>query len=410
MLYNKINRHFLYIKKELLVILLGHCIYCIGDAFHAIGITFLLIRITNSGLAAGFELLCIPAATIILFPLSLKVVDKLQEKYFMTLLSIIRLFIGLCFMRVANIVAVYVLIILNASVNIFYNPVIKKSLKNATDSKGLVTAHSLLNSVTGIAYLVAPAVAGFIVKCSDIDFAWIISSSIFAFSAFVIYQIPTPIRKLDSAKIYRDEIENIYTKDALSYYMSNPNIKELVLVNALVHFSIASVNLAFYVLAFDIMNAPSHIWGFIMSIYNGASLMVFLVPFLYSKQDRQYIFISIYRSIFCLAVPWLIYGFIHRWSFIFIGLLVEGIAQALFNVFLTSRLQLLTESKFLGGIMVINDMMASIGTLISIAITYYYLEIVSYRIIFFINFFILLIFSAYKARSSLFKSQRTSLR
>jgi len=87
-------------------------------------------------------------------------------------------------------------------------------------------------------------------------------------------------------------------KNGMRYFLARPPIRNITLVNMATNLLIASINVAFYAFAFDVLKVSNSVWGIMMSLFYGANLASMSVSIYFNRQIRNP---AGYVSLSCLS-------------------------------------------------------------------------------------------------------------
>lgn len=385
------NRPFLYY-------MLSQGISSLGDTFQLIATTALLLDITGSGLSAGFGMLCAPIPSILLSPFAGSLGDRLSEKHMLVILDLLRALVVILFIGTHDVWAIYILLMVLSSLNVLYSPPSRKLIVNILNNDELITGNSLMSGVSGAAYLIGPALAGIFVGLWGVKGAFLINCISFAFSAIMISVIrPNAcLHKVHQNKVrsfgnFRNDI-----KEGIKYFLRVDDIRNLVISCTIISFGVASMNIAFYPFAFDILGVTTKGWGFMLSVFYGTNLAAMFILLKIKAKINKVIMLFIYFMFMIISIVWFSYGITTNLRLVVLLQAVEGVASALCGVLLWSRLLVVSKKSFVGRVTGLNDILNNMGRLLGIGFAYAILYFTSPKFVFMINGVILLTFAILK--------------
>lgn len=391
-------------NKPFLFFLVSQGISNIGDTFHLIASAMLLLKLTGSGLSAGFGLICASVPGVLISTFAGLLGDKLREKHLLITLDLLRGILVMMFTWNISVRLVYVLIFSLSCLSALYNPPSKKIVVNILKERDIIAGNSLLSGVSGVAYLAGPGLAGIVIGMWGTKIGFFINSLSFIFSALMITFIRTGTVELyciNYRKKTKKFLHRIFAEveSSFHYYRKSYVIKEIVTLNTVVCLVTASVNLAFYSFAFDTLGVTSKGWGVMMSVIYGANLVAMMISLISTRGACIASYKLIYSSIAVVSAVWFGYGISNSIGIVLLLMFVEGTAASLYNILLGSQLQLACDKNYIGRITGVNDVLNSAGKLLGIGCTYILLYFHSIRVVFIINAVILLVFIMYKLSS-----------
>lgn len=385
------------IKKPFLLFLASQGISSLGDTFRIVAVTILLVNLTGSGLSAAFGLVCYPVVSILLSPFAGSLGDKFSEKYILVILDALRGVIVILFIGVDSVLKIYLLVLILSVIDTLYTPPARKLMANLLHEKRIVVGNSLMSGVCGSAFIFGPVLAGIFVNVYGIDKAFYIYSLTSFSSSLLISLIKTkhgysraPVLKKQSG----DMLE--FFKDGLTYFSKEIRIRDIVVIATVINFGTAAINIAFYPFAFNILGVTSEQWGILLSIYYGVSLISMPISIIFSSDLNNAAMSFIYFPLIIVSGAWIFYSFTENLNLIMLAQGIEGIAMSICGIFLSTRLQAVTNKTLMARVMGINSIMNNAGRLVGIGFAYLLLQFSSPSTVFFINALIMAAYIAYR--------------
>lgn len=389
-------------KRSFLLFLTSQGISNIGDTFQLIASAMLIIKITGSGLSAGFGLIssCIPG--ILFSTLAGGLGDIFREKYMLITVDLLRAAVVILFIGSSDVITVYILLAVLSSLDVLYSPPRKRLIVNIADTGEIITANTLLSGISGAAYLFGPVLAGIIVGRFGTEAAFFINSMSFVLSALIILFVKyrrAPGKVLSGnifpgrffpGKILRG------IKDGFTYYRSSAPIREIVSIAAVIGFMGISVNIAFYSLAFDVLKVTGKGWGYMLSVYYGISLAAVPIPFILKEKVDKFPIAAVYPLLLVISTVWFFYGIADNYFTVLVLLVIEGISFTFCGILLGTYLQIITKRSFVARISGVNDIIGSVARILGIAYAYLVISVFSSGILFTINSLAIASFAFYK--------------
>ncbi|WP_010252436.1 MFS transporter [Acetivibrio cellulolyticus] len=383
-------------NKPFMLLLFSQGISNFGDAFQAVAATMLLVKITGSGLAASYALICTPLASLFLSPIAGVLGDIFSGKRILIIIDILRGIIVMLFTINCNVGVIYILIFLLNSLDILYNPARNKVITSVVDSKDLIVASSLQSGVFGAAFIFGTLIAGIGVGVWGLNMAFTVNSLSFFTSAMII--IFVKCKKSYVSCYGKLSIYGIWVdiKESFCYSLKFQRIAELLEIGFVMSLAITSINITFYSFAFDTLGITSKGWSIMLSILYGTNLVAMFVSMIFARKTKKTKVANTYLFIFAVSVIWLLYSVLNDLHSIIMLQLIEGTALSLLWILLGSFLLIETKKGFVGRVTACNDFLCNVGKLISIPFTYMFLKIFRVQFLFVINSFILIAFLAYR--------------
>jgi MFS transporter, DHA3 family, macrolide efflux protein len=382
-------------NRSFRLFLLSQGISSFGDTFQLIAVTALIFKITGSGLYAGFGLLCMPVCSLFFSMFAGSLADLIHEKYLLIINDFLRGFIAILFVFSSSIFSVYLLLFVLAFLNIFYIPPGRKFVVNLLEPEELLAGNSILIGISGAAYLIGPILAGFIIEFEGVNFAFWLNGFSFLYSGFQIAFIKINKNKnriilIKHWTIFKNILNEI--KIGIGFFLKSSQIKKLTMLSTVMCLGNTAVNFTFYSFAFNILNVTNLGWGFMISVLYGANFVALFISMILEKKVTKKLVFYIYLQFLIVSVIWLSYGFTVSLSIVILLQIFEGISSALFWIFLTTRLQLVTPASYLGRISGINEIFGNMGKIVGIAMSYLLMSYYSTQKVFIISSLLCIIY------------------
>ena len=392
------NLNMLIKNKSFILFTIGQGVSNLGDTFHLIAVTMLLYNMTGSGLSAAFGIICAPIPSILLSPIAGSLGDRFSSKKLLFIIDLLRGLVALSFMFKLDVYIIYILLFILSSLNVMYNPPCKKIIVQIMRDNEFVFANSILSGVSGASFLVGPIFAGIIIGLFGVNIAFIANSCSFIFSGFTILTMRVRNLKdtlINSKKSFYDWIKTDL-KEGFKYLQKIKAACNLVMASTVICFGTAAMNMAFYPFAFDVLKVGSGVWGLMISIFYGTSLISMLISMYINRQANKKAMLYINISLFIVSVIWLYYSVVENIAALMFLQLIEGTALSLFGILVTTGLQTEIKKSFVSRIMGLNDILNNAGKLLGILLAFIILQFSSPRIVFLINSILLMLFAVYK--------------
>jgi MFS transporter, DHA3 family, macrolide efflux protein len=389
------------VNRSFCLFLLGQGISGMGDTFQTVAVAIILFKITGSGMWVGFAMVCSIVPSILFSPVAGTLGDKYNTKYLLVILDLLRGVVAILFVVADSAAYIYLLLISLSCLNIFYNPPSKKMFVMLLKENELVAGNSLFSGVVGVTCLAGPLVAGVAITVYGTDIAFIVNGSSFIFSATMLLLIKIKSSR-KYGKIIKQSSKGIFgdIKSGINYFTHSRQVKEIVFTCTFICIGTASVNVAFYPFAFDVLKVTSSGWGMILSILYGTNLIAMCTTAFSNKNVGKKIVVLIFSPLLFVAVAWLSYSMIDNILITLFFLGIEGTAMAICGIYLGSSLQGSADVLFTSRIMGINDVLNSLGKIIGIVLAYTLIYFFNMRFVFFANSIILLLFALFKLVTS----------
>ncbi|AFS78773.1 major facilitator transporter [Gottschalkia acidurici 9a] len=368
----------------------------LAASFHFIAVAALLIKLTGSGTSASFAVVCTPITSFLLSPFAGSIGDRFNEKYILAILEFLKVIIAIIFIQSQNIMTIYLLMLLIAAIEILCGPPKKKIITKLLKAEDIMTGNSILTGITGFTFILGPILSGIIIDKLNINIIFQINIILYLLSSLILLFVKNKTYK---SKLYGKEIKvSMYDdiKKGFEYFKSNSNLKEIVIISTIVNIAIASINVAFYPFAFDILNVDSKTWGIMMSVFYGTNLITMFISISLKKIVNKLQTLIIYSILVSLAIVWILYSLSNSLSIVLLLQFIEGSLISFITIIINTRLQVTANRQFIARVSGINDVFNNIGKLTAIVCTYGILSFYSARVVFILNFAIIFTYVNYK--------------
>ncbi len=402
MLYKNVSFNLFFRNKDFLLYSIIHGMLSMGVIFQFIAVTTLLVKITGSGLSAGFGVACTPVVSIFLSPIAGIIGDRFYEKKVLFILNCIRGFASILFVKSSHLTEIYILMIIFSILEVLYHPSYKKMMTNILTHKEIAIGNSIITGISGAISICGSIIASAIITVCGMRIIFLISSASFFISAIIILMIQLNTHAIQNKKISFNKRYKFSLWKINNQQKEYRIIKEMIFTGTVISLGMASVNITFYPFAFDVLQVTSKTWGMMMSIFYGANFIAMFVAVWFNNKNRLGIFF-IYLSALIVSMIWFCYGIIDSLPKICMLQLIEGVALSLSSILLDTQLQITARKDFIARIMAMNDVFNNIGKIIGIGFTYIILYFFSARLVFMIHALILFIFILLKLPAALYK-------
>ena len=153
-----------------------------------------------------------------------------------------------------------------------------------------MVGNSILTGMTGLAFIIGPAVCGIIIEQWGLDIIFIIDGLLYLFSAIILLFIKNKKYKLYRTHTQIEPSNNILNdiKSGIKYFRYKVPIRKVILISTITSLLIASINAAFYSFAFDILKVNNSLWGIMMSLFYGTNLISMFVSISFNELIQKW--------------------------------------------------------------------------------------------------------------------------
>lgn len=378
--------------RPFLLYLCGQGALNLGESLRFIAVTVLLYKLTGSGVSTALGLVFSALPNLLLSPFAGAAGDMLDEKKLLAAVDILKAAVILPFLFRIDLTGIYVLLVLLSALDTVYGPSRRKFILRLTGKKGVLGANSLLTGASGIAYLIGPLAAGILTDAYGPSPAFAASMAACGISAAA-----TLLVRPGGPAFGRRQPKDILSEMAAGFDYSRraPKVREVIQASVITGFCAVAVNMAFYPYAFDTLKVTAKGWSLMISIYYGTNLMALpVMDFLGSKRKRPG-FRLFYGGLFLTGLIWLSYAFICGFSAVLLLQFTEGTILAVCGILLSSRMQLVSDARFLARVAGVADILSGGARLLAMGFAFLTMGLASFRPVFMATAALLLAFSLY---------------
>jgi MFS family permease len=380
-------------NKSFVLFLLCHGITSLGDSFQLIAVAALLVNITGNGIYAAIGVVCTPIASLLFSSLAGYLSDILPDKILLVNIDLLRGILTLLFISNKSILGLYALIMLISILDILYNPPRRKFITRIIKDSDLMAGNSYLTGVSGVAFIFGPVMAGLVISKFGTDIAFLVKSVSFFISALIILIIRCH-NSLRQTTIKVDTTKGIM--EGFTYSMKTYSVRKVIAAGTVLCIATASINFAFYPFVFDVLKISNQTWGNMMSIYYGTNLAAMVINLQLNKLPEKVYHRVIKAFMLMLPFIWFSYSSVRNIMLIFSLLFFEGIVLAVINIYLITRLQLVSRETVLGRVIGTNDFINNFGKLIGISAAFLIMKARSVEAVFMLGALIQFLYLLYE--------------
>ncbi len=260
-------------------------------------------------------------------------------------------------------VTAFVAIVSVASLGAFYRPAAQALLPSLASSEQIGRANSALRLATGLASIIGPALAAFMIERGGLDFVLAADAGTFLVSAglvLFIRRIPPRLVTAGRRNAFRDAWAG------LDYAGKNPRIRTITAAVGVVMLVGTLVNTGTLPLVSRTLELPESRYGTLLAI-EGAGAMALAVIFLTVGPGKRLLVTGAFALIGTGATT-LALGSAQGFSVAAGAILLQGASVVGLQVAFSSYLQQEAEDAFRGRVMSLVGMVASFAQLVGYAV------------------------------------------
>jgi MFS family permease len=352
-------------SRNFVLVWIGESISILGDQFHFVALSLLVLHLTGSGLALGTVLAAaaIPRAALML--LGGAVTDRLSPRRIMLYSNEIRtlltlLLAGLALTGTVQLWHIYVIAIIFGIVSAFFYPAYSSIVPNLLPQDEIEAGNALMQITTRLAMLVGPVVAGVVVSNTDPGTALGVDALTFVIATLALLAMRNPAQttpeKAEDSRL-SDPVTGTESapagllasiREALVYAWHDPLLRTVLIVIALVDFAAGGIfGVGLPTLA-DARFGGAEALGVMFSGFGAGSVLGVLIAGSIKVQRIGRLFIVV-LALFAVSMAGM--AFAPDVSGIVLLSIAVGLGSGIFNVTGISWLQLRTDPSMMGRVM-----------------------------------------------------------
>jgi MFS family permease len=221
----------------------GQLVETIGCSLTSLAASILVFRETGgSALSVGLMLMATTAPSLLFGLVAGVFVDRFDRRKIMIAADLLRagLVFLIPFMVPANIIWLYVIVVLNSAIGQFFDPAWESVLPEAAPDEELAAANSLMAISTFGSTAIGFAASGLIAANYPIQYAFYLNTFAYLFSAGCILFIK--VKKLEATEETSVAVVVSNLRSGLNYLFRNPVLRSLFLMAAPISVSFGLAN------------------------------------------------------------------------------------------------------------------------------------------------------------------------
>ncbi len=270
----------LFKNKDFLLLFSGGLVSRIGNGIHNIALVWFVLELTGSGTATGTIMLLSYLPGVLMGPFSGVLVDKLNRKFLIVGMDIIRGLVVIwlswvIYLGNAGFFHVGIATVLIAISNSFFNPAIEAVLPLLIRDKNLQSANSLEHFSLNFSQIIGAGIGGFLIALTGISGVFLINGISFLLSAFseLFIDIPPVINNNTEKKSFLDELK-------FGFRFLHQSRAILALFSLAIFLNFLFTGLAMVGLPFvfkQVLNVNSKLFGIFQSVFPAGAVIGALI-------------------------------------------------------------------------------------------------------------------------------------
>ena len=306
-------------NRNLNLLLGGQLVSQVGDKFHMLAVAFLVLKTTGSPAKMGLVLFCSIFPGMILGIVAGAIIDRYNRKIIIVFADVARgvIVLAMSFLYVAELLSFPLLLLTQVLISVctaFFDPAIPAVLPQIVDKEELTQANSKTQLVSGIATIAGPMLGGLTVAWSGYLLAFLINAFSYLFSAvFESFIQLGPVKRQNTVvtKLW-DGI-----KAGCQYVVRTRQLMTILLMVAIIHFLVGSVEAVIPVLATLLQGGSAENIGFIQTSFGIGSVLAAFIISIRSINGREVGFL--FGSVCCMGLVFLIISGVFALGTRFVG-------------------------------------------------------------------------------------------
>jgi DHA3 family macrolide efflux protein-like MFS transporter len=306
-------------NRNLNLLLGGQLVSQVGDKFHMLAVAFLVLKTTGSPAKMGLVLFCSIFPAMILGIVAGAIIDRYNRKKIIVFADVARgmIVLAMSFLYVAELLSFPLLLLAQVAISVctaFFDPAIPAMLPQIVDKEELTRANSKTQLVSGIATIAGPVLGGLTVAWSGYLVAFLINAISYLFSALFESFIrlgPVVRRNTVVTKLWED------IKEGCQYVGGASQLMTILLMVAIIHFLVGSVEAVIPVLATMLKGGSAENIGFIQTSFGIGSVLAAFIISIRSINGREVGFL--FGSVCCMGMVFLMIGGVFAVGARFVG-------------------------------------------------------------------------------------------
>lgn len=345
-------------SRNFILVWLGESISVLGDQFHFVALSLLVLQMTGSPLALGTVLAVAGIPRALLMLLGGALTDRFSPRRIMLYSNGIRtvltlLLTGLTLTGTIQLWHVYIIVFIFGIVSAFFYPAYSSIVPSLLDPDNIESGNALMQITTRLAMLVGPVLAGLVVAHIQPGAALGIDALTFLVATLALLAMrnpaqPAPVVMEHTAAV--SEPTGLFSaiREALVYAWRDPLLRTILVMIALVDFASAGVfGVGLPTLASASFGGAEAL-GVMFSGFGAGSVVGVLIAGSFKFQRRGRLFI-ILLILFAITLPAMAFAPDAGSVALLTGM--TGLCSGIFNVTGISWLQIRIDPKMMGRMM-----------------------------------------------------------
>jgi MFS family permease len=186
--------------KNPILLISGIGISNLGNWIYLIALNISILNLTGSAAAVAGLYIIRPIAVLITNFWSGSVIDRVNKRKLMISIDIVRGVLVFCIPFIGSLWAIYLILLFINMVGSFFGPSSSVYITKLVPSENRKRFNSIMSMTNSGAFLLGPAIAGFLIMYFDTDICIIFNAITFFVCGFFIYLLPNVDDKVDKVR------------------------------------------------------------------------------------------------------------------------------------------------------------------------------------------------------------------
>ena len=276
--------------RNFLLLFVGETVSIVGDQFYLVGLPWLTLQLTNSGISLGTVLMAAAIPRAILMLIGGVLSDRFSPRLVMIISNGLRALLTILLTFIVALGAtqlwhLYVFAIVFGLLDGFCIPATKSIVPRLISKEYLVASNTLIELTNQLALLIGPALGGVLIAISNVETAFAINAGTFIFTTATLLLM----KDIPESNVAIETDKNILSKkivsliagigEGINYTWNNRSLRAVLLVLIMLNFLIIGpLRVGIPSLADSRFSGGAMAFGIMSSAWGGGGLLGTLMP------------------------------------------------------------------------------------------------------------------------------------
>ncbi|WP_250674694.1 MFS transporter [Paraclostridium ghonii] len=259
-------------NRNFTLLFLGQWVSSLGSSINYIGITWIVMKLTNQISDLGNVLILMKVPTIIIGPFAGVWVDRLNKKHIIIFCDLIRGILSLTLLFSVKVKIIYVVILIQSIFDVFFNPALYGLTPQIVKKEELVSANALIVMAGKISLLIGPCIAGVLIAKFGVSSVFLINGISFIISGISEMFINYKHKKINGIEVEKEKFF-VSFKDGIEYILRKPLIQFVIIFFATTSIAFGSFNMLYTSYLTEELSFNAQAYGWAMTVFGVGSLV-----------------------------------------------------------------------------------------------------------------------------------------